>query len=333
MRSRFPIALISATSMVAALLVWFVGSALPVSAPKRATYTVLFVEETRYGEAHGLERMRNIARRVDPWLPGETIRWRFLSTDPDGDAGFRARVNDLEPDLVIVANENLLTGLKVGFEPLNILLPTELSPAEIRNQFADVRAVHRVAFVSWYAPVAAKLLDHLVAIASPPLTRIAVLVEPDMRGAAGIEAFLRAATQRGILGVLATYRDYPDFRAVFADVVEREAPGAFYLPITASLLEHIDSVALDVSSARRPIAYSRGDQVEHGGLFAIDPDPDEAYDQLARYVVLILHGADPNELEILEPSRFDTTINLSAARESGQVFPYEMLVEAAHIIE
>lgn len=59
----------------------------------------------------------------------------------------------------------------------------------------------------------------------------------------------------------------------------------------------------------------------------------ETYRRAAWYVDRILRGADPADLPIEQPTRFDFIINLKTARELGITLPPSIMIQATELIE
>jgi putative ABC transport system substrate-binding protein len=62
-------------------------------------------------------------------------------------------------------------------------------------------------------------------------------------------------------------------------------------------------------------------------------DVPDAYKRAASYVDRILRGAKVSELPVQEPTKYELTINLKAAKALGLTVPPTLLVLANEVIE
>ena len=77
-----------------------------------------------------------------------------------------------------------------------------------------------------------------------------------------------------------------------------------------------------------PAIYLLRTNVEAGGLISSGPDFIDLSRRLADYVDRILKGANPGELPIEQPTKFQVVINRKTAKSLGLAIPQSLLVSA-----
>ena len=92
-------------------------------------------------------------------------------------------------------------------------------------------------------------------------------------------------------------------------------------------------VAEAVMASKRPAIFGRPEHVEAGGLMSYGAPPLENFRRSAAYVDKILKGANPGELPIEQPRKFELTINLKTAKAIGIDVPTSVLVRADKVIQ
>jgi putative tryptophan/tyrosine transport system substrate-binding protein len=82
-----------------------------------------------------------------------------------------------------------------------------------------------------------------------------------------------------------------------------------------------------------PAVYPWGDVVMAGGLLSYGPDLEDIVRRAAPYVDRILHGANPAELPVQVPTKFELAINVKTAKALGLTVPPTLLTSADEVIE
>jgi putative tryptophan/tyrosine transport system substrate-binding protein len=182
------------------------------------------------------------------------------------------------------------------------------------------------------ASIAGEWLAILKEIA-PRLTRAALMANPKttpydyfLRGAAA------AAPSLTIQLLPSPVDNATDIQNVIESVA-REPNSGLVLPPDATTIVNRDLIIALAARYRLPAVYALRDFVVAGGLMAYSSDIIEQNRQAASYVDQILRGANPAELPVQAPTKFQTFVNLKTARALGLDVPPLMLVRADEVIE
>ncbi len=83
---------------------------------------------------------------------------------------------------------------------------------------------------------------------------------------------------------------------------------------------------------RTPAIYEWGEMARAGGLLAYGPVIAEINQRVATYVHKILQGAQPADLPVEQPTRFELVVNLKTAQALGLTLPPVVLFQADEVI-
>jgi putative ABC transport system substrate-binding protein len=96
---------------------------------------------------------------------------------------------------------------------------------------------------------------------------------------------------------------------------------------------HRREIVALVNAAGLPAIYPEREYVEDGGLMAYGANMLATFRQVAGYVDRILKGANPADVPVQQPVKFDLVVNLKTAEELGLTIPPAILARADEVIE
>ena len=168
--------------------------------------------------------------------------------------------------------------------------------------------------------------------AVPKASRVAFLTNPSNPGAAlQLRDAKTAAQSLGLrLQVLEAQR--PDELAAAFAAMTRERAGAVLLPGDSFFFYYRTQIADLAIKSRLPALFAPREFAEAGGLMAYGANIADLYHRAATYVDRILKGANPADLPIEQPVKYDLVINLKTAKALGLTIPPALLTRADKII-
>jgi putative ABC transport system substrate-binding protein len=185
------------------------------------------------------------------------------------------------------------------------------------------------------AELVSKRLE-LLKQAVPAASRVAVLWQPGALGQRTERDMLNAADVAArALGVrlqLVAARGPADIDEAFSKMIRERAEALAVFP--SSMLFGDRRRVIDLAANNRlPAMYLTRQYVEAGGLMSYAPNVPELFLRAATYVDRILKGANPGDLPVEQPTKFELVINLKTARALGLTIPQSFLARADEVIE
>jgi putative ABC transport system substrate-binding protein len=167
----------------------------------------------------------------------------------------------------------------------------------------------------------------------PSVKKIAMLVNPTRPGVDTQKVQVQGAAQAlgWSLHILEASSER-DFDAVFRAVL-REQDGALVVAPDALFLDRRAKIADLATRHTIPTMYELREFVEAGGLISYGASAADLYRQGGTLTGQILMGKKPADLPVLQPTKFELTINMKTARALGIDVPTSMQMLADEVIE
>jgi putative ABC transport system substrate-binding protein len=127
-------------------------------------------------------------------------------------------------------------------------------------------------------------------------------------------------------------RDATSLDAAFTSAVGAGVQ-ALYVSQSPLFMSNRKEVVAIAARTRLPAMYGWREFAEAGGLASYGPNLSDIYGRSAEFVDKILKGANPADLPVEIPTRFELVVNLKAAKAMGLSIPDAFLLLADEVIE
>jgi putative ABC transport system substrate-binding protein len=260
--------------------------------------------EYRYAESHN-DRL--------PALAADLVRRHPNVIVPEGSpAALAARA----------ATTTIPIVFQIGVDPVNARLV-----ASLNRPGGNITGITNVT-----TTLAAKRLELLHRLA-PRAATIGVLIDPTQPSSTAQRSELaEAASALGLQLMLLNASNEHEIDAAFATFVQRRiealllTDGTFFNGSRDQLVTLARFNAIPTMFTFREFAVA-------GGLISYASSLTDAQYQAGIYVARILHGENPSDLPVQQPTKFELAINLKTAKALGLTIPETLLATADEVIQ
>jgi putative ABC transport system substrate-binding protein len=289
-------------------------------------------------DPEGQTRVSGFERRLQElgWTAGRNLRIEYRWA-----AGAGERTRAMAAELVATAPEVVLAD---GYSAVAALRRESATNPIIFVQVPDpvgIGVVPNLArpggnitgFTHYEYAMPGKWLELLKEIA-PRIERVLVLRRdatpgPGRLAYAAVEAVARSLRVQASMAIVLGAADIE--RALDAAAREPNV-GLIPLPTTVTSV-HRDLIVALAARNRMPAAYPYRHFVTAGGLLSYGIDSVHQFRQAADYIDRVLKGANPGDLPVQAPTKFELVINLKTAKALGLDVPPTLLARADEAIE
>jgi putative ABC transport system substrate-binding protein len=271
------------------------------------------------------------------WRDGSNIRieYRWGAGDSDRIRDFARELVELQPDLIVGHTTPVVAALKQQTRTIPIVFIQVSDPvgSGFISGFADPGG-NITGFTNLESSMSSKLMELLKEIA-PGITRIALLFNPETAPAGG-SYFLRpveaAAPALKVKIIPAPVHNAAEIDTAITALAREPGAGLIVMP-DVFVLAHREQILALAEQHRLPAAYAYRLFAASGGLMSYGTDLADLFRRAAPYVDRVLKGANPGELPVQLPIKFELVINLKTAKDLGINIPDKLLALADEVIE
>ncbi len=266
------------------------------------------------------------------YVEGQHISIEYaLASSADELPSAAARLVNLRVDVILASGTPPVAAAKSATKTIPVVFVASIDPVATGVAASLARPGGNVTgFAGIHSDLMGKRLE-LLGEAVHKLSRVAVLSHATNPGNAEyIRQAELAARARGVQLQVLAVRNAGDFERVFREA--RGASGVIQLD-DVIFTSHRRQVVELARKYRLPTIYGFKEFVHAGGLMAYGPDYPDLYRRAATYVDKIFKGANPADLPIEQPTKFELAINFKTAKALGLAIPPSLQVRADQVIE
>jgi putative tryptophan/tyrosine transport system substrate-binding protein len=292
-----------------------------------------FAENDKVWQAY----LATFTRRLQDfgWSEGRNIRfdYRFTGDSTERMRTAAAEVVGMAPDVIFVSTNPVVSAVQQLTRTIPIVF-TWVSDSVGSGYVANLAhpGGNITGFHNFEPALGAKWMGILKEIA-PAVCRVAFVHVPEITANV---AFMRVGTaSSAALGMTvsgAGVRNVADIEHVLTEFAQEPNGGLIVTPspLTATRRAAIIELA---ARLRLPAIYSFRFYADDGGLISYGIDQTELVREAASYVDRILRGANPADLPVQLPTKYQLVINIKTANALGLNVPNSMQLLADEVIE
>ena len=268
------------------------------------------------------------------------LDYRYAEGKVDRLPALATELVQLKVDVIVTTSGNSARAAAEATKTIPIVLTTGADP--VKSGLADglAKPGHNVTGLSIIEEDLSGKRVEILKETFPRMTRLAYLWNPIAVSysaadtTSGNPSYDEAEKITKTVGVqLLPYkvRSLAEIEKAFADMpkVRPQALLVLQSPVMTLNSKRIVELALE---QHLPGMYPSNQFAQEGGLIAYGPVIADLYRRAATYVDKILKGANPAELPIEQPTKFELVINLKTAKQIGVTLPPNVLARADRVI-
>ena len=253
------------------------------------------------------------------WVEGRTVEIvaRFDAIDPDRNRDHVAEFIATTPDVIVATSPPSISALIKKTRTIPIVFPLMTGPVALGFAENLARTGGNVTGFTHFGETTATKWLELLREVSPGVIRIVVLVDPrNPTGDLYVSSIETAASSLRAPLTMARAGNDAEIEQVIAAFAQ-EPNGGLIVPPGPFGSVHRETILKLAARHRLSAVYPWRYLVVEGGLMSYGPDLLDMYRRTASYVDHILKGANPADLPIQAPTKFELVINLKTANALG----------------
>jgi putative ABC transport system substrate-binding protein len=268
------------------------------------------------------------------WSDGRNIRidYRWAAGDADRLRSYSAELVGLKPDVIFGRGTPVVAALQTATGNIPIVFVNANNPIGSGFIASMARPGGNITgFVAFEPDMGGKWLETLREIV-PNITRVGLVYNPQTHTGQHFSSIELASRSLAIKIVRLPFHDAVGIERALSDYALESNGGLLVLPDNSTNL-HRDLIVRLATRHRLPAIYPFRQFMAAGALACYGADDMDQSQKAAEYVNHILNGAQPRDLPVQFPTRFELVINIKAAKAIGVDVSPMLLARADEVIE
>jgi putative ABC transport system substrate-binding protein len=261
------------------------------------------------------------------------VESRYAEGDTKRLPKLAAELVSLKPDVVLAGGSTAIGAMKKATSTIPIVMAHGSDPVELGYVASLAKPGGNITGLTHLAPeLGGKRLEFLKHIV-PKLSRVAILTDPETGGhGPQMKEVETAGPALGLQLRPFEARDAGSLENAFSAMSAWGAGALVVLQLPT--LDRMRASIVDFAAKNRvPAIYPNDEYVQAGGMVSYAADILAMFRRSATYVDRILKGANPGDLPVEQPTKFELVINLKTAKQIGLTIPPNVLARADRVIK
>jgi putative ABC transport system substrate-binding protein len=272
------------------------------------------------------------------WTPGQDVRVeaRVSNGDTDQARMYARELISLKPNVLFAVTNTSMAALYAERSTIPTVFAMVSDPVGMHYVESFSRPGRNVTGFTPFEPSLGGKWVSLLKEVAPKVQHLGLIYNPapgnnsaafrksidDVAGSLGIVSIeTPSGSSSGIERLILTLRDEP-------------SSGLIFLPDAYTSVEpHRSQIIALIARSQLPAIYPLRIFCASGGLMSYGVDRNKIIEGAASYVDRILRGANPAELPVQAPTRFELVLNQRTAKQLGLELPPLLLADADEVIE
>src|SRR5262245_19349722 len=312
---------------------WSFAARAQQEAMRRIGILVSLGADDRQGQARHaafIQRLKELG-----WTEGRNVRveTRWAAGNAADMRKYAAELVSFAPSVILAAGGSTVVPLMQATNTIPIVFTGASDPvggglvASLSRPGGNVTG-----FTPFEYSMSGKWLELLKEVA-PAVKRVAVLRDPSIPQ--GIGQFGAIQSLGPSLGVEVIPLNVRDAVEIERDITAfaRGSNGGLIITGSGLAIVHRELIITLAARYKLPAIYFERFFITDGGLISYGPDVLEQYRRAAAYADRILKGEKPADMPVEAPAKYETVINLKAAKALDLTVPPTLLSRADGVIE